>query len=173
MPASGFRQVGISEVGHRDGAADVSWGNTQQDGLTVQLTAETIDLQSGQAFMRESVHLVAGRIQLVINLVGSELTALARAWGFPVAALTGDLTAATPTPEVLTITGNNIGTQERTLYALGPGPRSTRRIQAARCKVADLGNLSMASNAYMLPSATWEVLNPPTGTAALTITDAV
>ena len=172
MPASGFRAVGISEVGHVDGATDVNWGRTQQDGVRVQLTAETIDLQSGQAFMRESVHLVAGRIQLVINLVGSDLTALARIWGFPASALTGDLTAATPTAETLAVTGNNIGSQERTLFALGPGPRSTRRVQAARCRVADLGNVTLASNAYNLPTATWEVLNPISGNA-LTITDAV
>lgn len=160
MPASDVRLIGISEVGHVDsGPTDVPWGNTQQEGVTLQLSTQTVDLMSAQAKMKEHVALLSATMQLVITLVGAELTAFQRAWGLPDAALTGD-TQASPTPsdEVLTITEGNLGTEERTLYVLGPGPVSTRRLEAARCRVAALGNMQMGATGYTLPQATWEVL---------------
>ena len=176
MPASAYRHRGINEVGHVNATpADVPWGRTTQDGVNLQLTANTVELQSGQATMLESVGLVSARIQLAIGLVVSELTALQRLWGLPDSAVTGDLAAvspATPTAEVLAIAPNAMGTVERRVYVLGPGPRSTRRIEAVRARVSDLGGIQLAQNAFSLPNATWEVLAPATGNA-LTITDAV
>lgn len=179
MPATGARLIGVSEVGHvtdPEGApTDVPWGNTQQDGVTLQLAVDTVDLQSAQAKMREDSNLVSADIQMVINLIVAELTALQRAWGLPADAFDGDLSGATPAAEVLTITEGNLGTREDTLYVLGPGPVSTRRVEVGRAKVSDIGNLQFASNAYMLPTATWSVLNPGAESTLepLVITDAV
>jgi hypothetical protein len=151
------------------------WGRTTQDGVNLQLTAQTVELQSGQATMLEDVGLVSARMQFVIGLVVSELTALARLWGLPDSAVTGNLAPvapATPTAEVLAIAPNAMGTVERTLFALGPGPASTRRIEALRARVSALGGIQMAQNAFSLPTATWDVLAPAAGNA-VTITDAV
>lgn len=179
MPATGARLIGINEVGHVEDPegtpVDTAWGNTQQDGASLQLAVDTVDLQSAQAKMREDNSLVSADIQLVINLVIAELTALQRAWGLPAAALVGDLEdATTPTEEVLTISAGNLGTREATLYIVGPGPSSTRRVQAGRAKVSDIGELQFASNGYTLPSVTWSILNPGSGSTLdpLTITDA-
>lgn len=179
MPATGARLIGISEVGHvtdpEGTPVDVPWGNTQQEGVSLQLATDSVDLQSAQAKMREDNTLVSADIQLVINLIVAELQALQRAWGLPVSALVGDHSSATPTEEVLTITEGNLGTREDTLYVLGPGPASTRRVEVGRAKVADIGNLEFASNGYTLPSATWSVLNPGDGSTLepLVITDAL
>ncbi len=174
MARAAYRHRGITEVGHVDiTPADVPWGRTTQDGVNLQLTAQTVELQSGQATMLEDVGLVSARMQFVIGLVVSELTALARLWGLPDSAVTGDLTLTpTPTAEVLAIAPNAMGTVERTLFALGPGPASTRRIEALRARVSALGGIQMAQNAFSLPTATWDVLAPAAGNA-VTITDAV
>lgn len=179
MPAAAVRLIGITEVGHVDDPtgtpSDVSWGNTTQDGVTLQLSTESVDLMSAQAKMKEDVNVVSASMQLVVNLVTTSLQRLQRLWGLPDAAFAGDLEDATPQAETLTIEEGNLGTQERALYVLGPGPASTRRVDAARCRVADLGGIQFASNAYQLPSATWEVLNVAEGDARdpLLITDAV
>lgn len=172
MPAQNARLVGINEVGEVVTATDTSWGRTQEDGVTLQLTANTIDLMSGQSFMKEDVRLTSAQLQLVAALIFSELTTLRRIWGLPDSALAGDLENATPTPEVLSILQNNLGTVEKQLYVLGPGPKSTRRIDATRCRATSFGELKMAKNAFTLPQATYEVLAPDSG-AALTITDDV
>lgn len=131
---------------------------------------------SAQAKMKEDVNLVSASMQLVVNLVTASLQRMQRLWGLPDDAFAGDLEDATaPTAETLSIGEGNLGTEERSLYVLGPGPASTRRVEAARCQVADLGGIQFASNAYQLPSATWEVLNPADtdGREPLVITDAL
>lgn len=173
MPATGARLIGISEVGHVAAAVDTPWGNTAQEGVVLQLAVDTVDLMSAQAKMREDVNLVSANIELAINLIVAELTALQRIWGLPDSAVTGDLENATPTAEELEISEGNLGTQERALYVLGPGPASTRRIDVPRARVSDLGGITFGSNTYQTPSATWSVLNPGAGVAPLTIIDAV
>lgn len=172
MPASNARQIGINEVGEVIAATDTSWGRTQEDGVTLQLTANTVDLMSGQAYMKEDSRLTSAQLQIVAALIFSELTNLKRIWGLPDDALTGDLSGGTATPEVLSILQSNLGTVEKALYVLGPGPVSTRRIDAIRCRASSFGELKMAKNAFTLPQATYEVLAPDSG-AALTITDDV
>lgn len=164
MPATNQRLIGINEVGHvvdpDSTATDTPWGNTQQSGVELQLTTETVELQSGQATMKESVNLVTAAMVMAMALVVAELTAFGRIWGLPDSAFTGDLEDTTPTDEILSITTGNMGTEERALYILGPGPETTRRVDARRCRVSDLGNLSFASNAFQTPDASWEVLVP-------------
>lgn len=173
------RLIGVSEVGHvtdpEGTPADVTWGNTTQDGVTLQLAAQTVELMSAQAKMKEDVELSESSIQLSIRLVSPDALALQYLWGLPDSAIVGDLGAGTPVAEVLTIQAGNLGTQERTLYILGPGPSSTRRIQARRCRIADLGGLDLGSNDFQKPEATWEVLNPLATMThpPLTITDGV
>lgn len=180
MPIIGRKRlIGINEVGHvtdpEGTPADVKWGNTAQEGVTLQLATQTVELMSAQAKMKEDVELSESSVQLTIRLVSPDVLALQYLWGLPDAAIAGDLDAGTPVAEVLSIQSGNLGTQERTLYILGPGPVSTRRVQARRCRVADLGGLDFASTDYQKPEATWEVLNPLAGMthAPLTITDGV
>ncbi len=173
MPAANARLIGISEVGHvTAGPADSSWGRTAEEGVTLQLSTETVDLRSGQSYMREHVSLVLAAMQLVVNLVTASLTTFKNLWGIADSALTGDLVGGAPSAEVLTIGPTTLGSVERTLYVLGAGPAGARRVEAQRARVSSMGNISFAKNAYQTPTATWEVLAPDVG-AALTITDSV
>lgn len=162
MPTSQYRQIGVNEAGYVESGSDTPFGNTQQEGVVLQLSTETADLMSGQAKVMESVNLVQASLELQIALVEAALQAVGELYGMPDANFSGDLTASTPTAERLDF-DENMGTVERTIYALGPGPSSTRRIEGKRCRISDLGNLTMASDSYMLPQATWRVLNPSSG----------
>lgn len=179
MPASAARLRGISEVGHitdpTGAPTDVPWGKTQQEGVTLQLSTETVDLMSAQATMKEDSGLVSTAMQLVIRMITAELQLLQRLYGIPAASFSGDLEDVTPTPEVLSVAEGDLGSQEESLYVLGTGPASTRRVEAARCRVVDLGGLNFASTSYQTPEGTWEVLAPASGDVRppLEITDAV
>jgi hypothetical protein len=173
MPAANARLIGISEVGHVDstGPTDVPWGETQKDAVNLQISVSRVDLRSGQANLKIASAIEDIDAQLQIKLNESALQIMQYALGMPAAKFTGDLEGGTPSAEVLTIDGA-LGSDERQLYAEGVGPASTRRIDAARGVLMDVGAFAMASNAYMLPTVTFALLNPVTGTF-LTITDAL
>lgn len=168
MPASGHRQIGINEAGYIDGGTDTPFGDTQQEGVVVQLSTDVADLQGGQAKVLEDRELVSANMEIQIMLVEAALQAVQELYGLPSGNFSGDLD--TSTQEEVQF-DNNLGTVETGIYALGPGPASTRRVEASRCKIGDLGDLTMASDSYMLPQATWTVLKPDSG-ASLLIQDA-
>lgn len=171
MPASAQRLIGISEVGHvGSGPADVPWGETQKDGVTLQLSMSRVEAMSGQSKLKLASHVSEVGAQLGFRMLASELQKLQYMLGIAAADFTGDLAGGTPSAEVLTIDGG-LGSQELELYAEGPGPASTRRIDAKRGVLSDPGSLVMADNAYMLPAVTFELLQPASGDF-LTITDA-
>lgn len=172
MPASAARLIGISEVGHVTAVpADVTWGATQKDGVTVQLSLSRTELRSGQSALKLASHVTEVGVQLSFRMVESALQALGYMLGLAAAKFTGDLTAGTPTAESLIIDGT-LGSQELKLYALGVGPASTRRIEAARAVLSDPGSLAVADNAYMQPAVAFNLLEPASG-SFLKITDAV
>jgi len=173
------RLTGINEIGHitdpEGSPTDVSWGNTLKEGVQLQLAVQSIELTSGQALMKEDVSVTDASMQFQLKLISSDNLALVYLWGLPDSANVGDLGLGSPTPEVLTITEGNLASVERAIYVEAPGPASTRRVQARRCKVSDMGGLAFSAADYQTPEATWDVLNP-TSTMSdppLTITDAV
>lgn len=172
MPTTAFYTGrGHTEVGHVDGG-DNSWGKTQEDGIEVQAAVTAVDLFSAQSTMEEDTGITRTSLSILIRLIDASLQSIQRLFGIPDSEFTGDLTAATPTAEVLDFEEGLIGSTERVLYSLGPGPSSTRRIDVPRAKVADLGSLAQSKVNWMLPQATWRVLNPAAGGHALRITDA-
>lgn len=174
MPADGVRLVGINEVGYVDGSStDQPFGNTQQGGVVLALSPNTVDLMSAQAKVMEDVSLLEAAMELQVNLVEASLTAIQELFGIPSSSFDGDLEAATPTPETLDIAEGDLGTVERHIYVLTQGPSSTRRVDAPRAKVSGIGDLALGADAYQTPEATWQVLNPSDGSAPLQIEDAV
>lgn len=166
-----FKARGHQEVGHVGaGPADVSWGKTSEDGVEVQMQVTAVDLFSSQSLMEEDTGISRVSMSLAMNLIHSELSVIADAFGIPAASLTGD---GATTPETLAIGQADLGAEERALYSLGPGPNSTRRINAPRAKVADLGNLVQSKTNWMQPAPTWRVLEPVGGGAVVTIIDAL
>jgi len=174
MPTTGFRARGHSEVGHVDpsGPTDVPWGKTAEDGIDLQVNATSVDLFSSQSTMEEDTGITRTSLSIVARLIDAALQVFQRATGTPDSEFTGDLEDATPTAEVLDFEEGKIGSVERALYSLGPGPASTRRIDAVRSKVADIQSVSQSKVNWWTPTVTWRVLNPAAGGHALRITDA-
>ncbi len=171
MPKTIQRLIGISEVGHvTGGSTDVPWGETQKDGVTLQLSLSRVDIRSGQSALKLASHVTEVGVQMAFKMVESALQRLNYMLGQAAAKFTGDLTAGTPTAESVVI-DTGLGSQELVLYAEGVGPASTRRVDAKRAVLTDPGSLAISDNAYTLPAVTFELLQPTTGDF-LKITDA-
>lgn len=171
MASAAQRLIGISEVGHvTGGSTDVAWGETQKDGVTLQLSLSRVEAMSGQSALKLASHVTEVGVQMAFSMVESALNVIQYMMGLASAKFSGDLTAGTPTAEALVIDGT-LGSEELVLYAEGIGPASTRRIDAKRAVLSDPGSLVMADNAYMLPAVTFDLLQPASG-SFLTITDA-
>lgn len=168
MAQTDARLIGVSEVGHvAGGTTDTSWGKTQKDGVSVQLSLSRVDLVGGQSPLKLASHVTDVGVQLVFRMVESALQRLGYMLGTAAAKFTGGLPSVA---EALVIDAG-LGSQELQLYALGVGPVSTRRIDAKRAVLSDPGALVMADNAYMLPGVTFNLLLPSSGDF-LKITDA-
>lgn len=177
MPISHATLRGHNEVGEViAGPTDSPWGRTQEEGVELQVSVQSVDLFSAQSTMDEDAGITRTSLSLVVRLLSGTLLTIRRALGIPSAQLTGDLAAATPTTEVLAIKAGNIGFEEKHLYSIGAGPASTRRIAASRCMLTDMGPLQQSKTGWVLPVATWRILDPTvnfaTPLAVLTITDA-
>ena len=172
MPATNARLIGISEVGHITvvdlADVDVPWGETQKDGVNLQMSMARVDVRSCQGPLKLDSHVTEAGVQMRVAMVESALQQLTSMLALPAANY--DDSAG----EVLVIDGE-LGSEEMRLYAEGVGPVSTRRIQAERAVLTDPGALVMADNAYMLPSVTFELLAYLNGEdlELLTITDGV
>lgn len=172
MPASAARLIGISSVGHvAAGPTDVPWGETQKDGVSIQMSLARVDIRSGQSALKLTSHVTEAGVTMAIRMLESALQRLGYMLGMPSGNFTGNLTATpTPSAEVLTIDGE-LGSEELQLYAIGVGPVTTRRIDAKRAVLTDPGSVVVADNAYAQPAVTFELLKPATGDF-LKITDA-
>lgn len=178
MPISHATLRGHNEVGEvTTGPVDNPWGRTQEEGVELQVSVQSVDLFSSQSTMDEDAGITRTSLSLMIRLISGTLVTLRRALGIPSAQLTGDLANATPTAEVLTIKAGNIGAELKHIYSIGDGPASTRRIAASRCILTDMAPLQQSKTNWLLPSATWRILDPTTNFASplavVTITDAV
>lgn len=172
MPASAVNLRGHLEVGEVITATDTPWGKTQEEGVEVQVAVQSVELYSSQSTMMEDAGITRTGLSFVVRMIDSSLTTLRRLFGMPASALTGDLEAATPTAEVLSFNEGEIGSETKAIYSEGPGPESTRRFDMPECKLTSIGRLVQSKTNYMLPEATWAILNPSAGGYALRITDA-
>ncbi len=156
---------GISEFGEitggtgYTGGTDVPWGATERNGVTIAISGEDVDVQSGQNLVLEASFASARTIELTGRLQYSGLMNLRDALGMPSSALTGDIMLGTPTDEVLVIVGTNMGSESKHMYAMTPGPISTRRYQAINCKQRAGMTLELGSAAYVMLETTWTVLD--------------
>lgn len=174
MPAANAFVRGHQEVGHVASSTDVPWGKTAEDAVSIQMNVQTVDLFSAQSKMNEDTGITQIGMDIVIKGIDGALRNIQRAFGLPDSAFTGDLSNITPSDEVLEFNEDEIGETERAIYSEGPGPlASTRRIDAPRCKLVSVGALAQSKTGWMLPEATWRVLNPGSSTPVVTITDIV
>lgn len=152
---------GLAVVGLVISTVDTPLGKTQQNGFQIQMNVTTVDLLSAQSKMVEDTGIPQIGMDIVISGIDGSLQNIQRMFGMPSTAFTGDLSATTD--EVLAFNQNEIGETEQHIYAEGPGPLgSTRRVDAYRTKLSNVGPLNMASTEWMVPVATWRILNPGT-----------
>lgn len=171
MPASNETIIGVNDIGEHDGQGnDTSWGRTQEDGAMLTLSVTKQELFSGQAKMAEDTHINRVAMALQFNAIFSELQNLQRMLGVPAAQFTGDLDS--PSQEELAIDQDSLGAVEKGIYAEGPGPASTRRVEAANATLGDIGDLAWSDTEWQLPEVTWDILNTADGTDVLLIQDA-
>jgi hypothetical protein len=161
---------GITECGE-DNGTQVPWGATEQNGVSIAIDGEDVDVISGQAYVLEDSFPSTRAVTVTMRLQYSGLLNLQDALGLPSTALTGDLGAATPTDEVLAIEGGELATEEKKLYAIHPGPVSTRLWEFERCKQRGGFTMELASNDYIKLETSWGVL-ANSGGAEVTVTDA-
>jgi hypothetical protein len=162
-----FSAYGISEVGEYTGPkggpyVETPYGKTTQEGGTVNLTTNVIRQFSGQsaAAIDSFTQTVEG--SFAVSLLSSTLTNLKRMFGLPDTALTGDLTAGTPTQEVLSVKGSDMGTVEKSLYMRTMGPLGPRTVRMPRAKVSTPPNIVAGRNGYFEPNATFDLYEDPT-----------
>lgn len=171
MPASAQTLIGVNEIGEVDGGIDTSWGRTQQSGAVLQMSVTKQTLMSGQSKMAEDTHISGVEMSVQFNGIFSELSNLQLMLGIPASQFAGDL--STPTEEILTIDQGSLAAVDKSIYVLGPGPNSTRRLDVANAALGDIGDLEWSDTEWILPQVTWDVLNTADGTGVLIITDAV
>jgi hypothetical protein len=162
-----FSAYGITEVGEYTGAkggpyVETPYGRTTQDGGTITITSNTVRQFSGQsaAAIDSFTQTVEGTF--AVALQSSTLTNMMRMVGVPTSALTGDLAAGTPTKEVLSIKGADIGTVEKSLYMRTMGPLGPRTYRMPRAKVSSPPNIQHGRSGYFEPNATFDLYEDPT-----------
>lgn len=173
MGITGQTLIGVNSIGEHDGAGtDTDWGRTQESGASLQLAVTKQTLMGGQSKMAEDVHISAVEMSVQFNALFSELEKLQLMLGIAASQFTGDLSAGTPTAEELAIDQDSIGGVEKGIFVEGPGPSSTRRLEAERALLGDVGDLQWSDTEWQLPQVNWDILNTADGTDVLTITDA-
>jgi hypothetical protein len=164
---------GITEVGEvAAGPTDVPWGKTLKNGAEVAHGAANLMTESGQDLYPVDSSPTGRTTQLTLRLLYSDLLVYLAAFGLPTGALTGDLQAGTPTAEVLSVLQSQMGTVERKLYLLTPGPKGPRRRVYERCKVRGEFREVLDRENNMAIEMTFDVLAPASAaTPVFTITD--
>lgn len=172
-----FSAHGVVEVGeYAKGAGDTynetPWGLTTQEGARLVPSVNTVKQRSGQGTGAIDSFVSEADMQLNIAFTSAALDVVRRSMGLPTTALTGDLEAAEPEKEVLTVRGPEIATEEFSIYVRTMGPLGPRTYRFPRCKVASLPELNMNRTAYTEPNATFDVYELEDGTL-MTAEDAI
>ncbi|HYG70189.1 MAG TPA: hypothetical protein VD838_21110 [Anaeromyxobacteraceae bacterium] len=163
---------GISEVGAIRATVDVPFGRTAPNGVTIAFSGTDHEVDSGQSNWLEDIFRTADRVDITVRLIYADLLNMKEVLGLPDSALTGDLTGATPSPEILAIAENALGQREDALYVESPGPAGDRRYDFARTKLRAGLSIDVQKDGHVILEATWAALRPSSG-AAVTITDAI
>jgi hypothetical protein len=108
-------------------------------------------------------------LRLEFKLLGAVLNNLRIMLGLPSTALTGDLSAGTPTAEHLVVKGTELGTQSFRFYIECNGPAGPRTFYFPLCSIESLMEININKGAHMEPGAGWEILEDADGNAWWTI----
>lgn len=134
------------------------WATTDETGAVIRPGVQKVDLYGGQstALLDSFINQVTASLQ--VNFVSGTLDIIKKMWGLPDSAHTGDLSAGTPTKEVLRVNAADIGTEERQIYVKamggGDGPRTWF---FPRAKPSDLSELALSKTDYLKPGGAFDL----------------
>ena len=149
-----------------------SWGYTSEEGARIVPTVNRVEQRSGQsaAVLDSFIESVGGQLQ--IRMLSGHLENLRRMMGMPSSQLTGDLSAGTPTKEVLRVSGSALGTEEQQLYVETMGPLGPRTYYFPRAKVSSFPEQTHSRTEYFEPNATFDLYEETEGGDIYWIEDA-
>jgi hypothetical protein len=149
-----------------------SWGYTSEEGARIVPTVNRIEQRSGQsaAVLDSFIESVSGQLQ--IRMLSGHLENLRRMMGLPASALTGDLSAGTPTKEVLRVSGALLGTEEQQLYVETMGPLAARTYFFPRAKVSSFPEQTHSRTEYFEPNASFDLYEETVGNDLYWVEDA-
>lgn len=133
----------------------VPWGHVTDAGVVE--SGSVTRLEIGAATTAAIVHtfITSASRQIAFGLTSGTLTNIRRMLGLPTAALTGDLSAGTPTKEILQVAGADLGSVEYQLYYQTAGFLGPRFVFMPRARIADFGQLVYGRTDVAKPSATF------------------
>jgi hypothetical protein len=140
-----------------------SWGFTSEEGARITPNVSRIEQRSGQSAVIVDSFISEAGARLGVRMLSATLTQLRRMMGLPGSALTGDLSAGTPTDETLIIRGGELGTEEQSLYIRTMGPLGPRTYYIPRAKVASFPEQSHSRTEYFEPNAEFDIYENEAG----------
>lgn len=148
------------------------WGYTSEEGARIVPTVARTEQRSGQspAVLDSFVTQVGGQLQ--VRLLSGHLENLRRMMGLPTSQLTGDLSDATPSKEVLKVKGSLLGTEEQQLYVETMGPMGPRTYFFPRAKVASFPEQAHSRTEYFEPNANFDLYEEEEGGLLYWVEDA-
>lgn len=139
------------------------WGRPAKSGAKITPSVTTIKHEAGDSPGIIGSHVTDYGAQVGIGLLSAHLENVRRSMGLPSSALSGDLSAGTPTAETLVVRGDEIATEEIQLYVKSMGPLGPRTTYFPRAKVANLAELMMARDSYTEPQCTFDLYENQAG----------
>ena len=169
MPTNSHVPIyGITGFGTYTGAKGGAYtktplGHVTDEGATITNASTTVKQRSGTTGAPLHSHVSEYDPQLRVGLASGALDALRIAMGMPTSALTGDLSAGTPTKEVLSVRANNVATEELSLYLETVGAAGPRTWFFPRAKVATLPDFNLARGTYLGSTSTFDLYEGASG----------
>lgn len=140
-----------------------SWGFTSEEGARITPNVSRIEQRSGQSAVIVDSFISEAGARLGVRMLSGTLTQLKRMMGLPDSALSGDLSAGTPTKETLIVRGSELGSEEQSLYMKTMGPLGPRTYYIPRAKVASFPEQSHSRTEYFEPNAEFDIYENDAG----------
>jgi hypothetical protein len=142
--------IGISAVSKVVGGLKVPLGHTEAMGFEIWEDLTRYEIENGftGGVRKSTPQRVRGHC--IIRLQDVDLANVADMKGLPSSALVGDLRAATPTKEVLSVYADQIGTQELELSIEGPGPEGPAEVKVYRAVVENPPRIVMGRERHQV-----------------------
>ena len=135
------------------------WGDINPDGAQITGQVSRVEQRTAMSPALKDSFLDQAGAQLVIGgMSDGHLTNLMRMLGLPASALTGDLSAGTPTKETLIVKGRELGSVKRRLYIKANGPLAPRYYYFPVAQIADIGPQVYNRAGHFEPGATFDLL---------------